>query len=45
MLLVHDGLFYNITFVPDDPDAGDGYTEMQTMYDMLMDSFSFFWNR
>lgn len=41
VVLVHNDRFYTLTFVPDDPSMGDVYTEMQTLYDMVMDSFSF----
>ena len=43
VLTVHDGRLYTLTFIPDDPAAGDAYTEMQAVYDMVMDSFSFLW--
>jgi hypothetical protein len=41
VVLVHNDRFYTLTFVPDDPSMGDVYTEMQTLYDTVMDSFSF----
>lgn len=41
VVLVHNGHFYTLTFVPDDPSMGDVYDEMQTLYDTVMDSFSF----
>lgn len=41
VLLVHNGRFYTLTFIPDDTAAGDAYAEMQTLYDLVMDSFSF----
>ncbi|MAT99814.1 MAG: hypothetical protein CL608_21955 [Anaerolineaceae bacterium] len=41
VMLVHNDRFYTLTFVPDDPSMGDVYTEMETLYEMVMDSFSF----
>lgn len=41
VVLVHNDRFYTLTFVPDDPSLGDVYTEMQTLYETVMDSFSF----
>lgn len=43
VLMVHDGRLYTFTFVPDEAAAGDAYVEMQTLYDMVLDSFSFLW--
>lgn len=41
VLLVHNGRVYTLTFIPDDPTLGDAFAEMQTLYDIVMDSFSF----
>ncbi len=41
VLMVKDGRLYTLSFIPDDPTAGDVYAEMQTLYDTVMDSFSF----
>ncbi len=41
VLLVHDGRLYTLTFVPDEAAVGDAYAEMQILYDMVMESFSF----
>jgi hypothetical protein len=41
VVLVHNDRFYTLTFVPDDPSMGDVYAEMETLYEMVMDSFSF----
>lgn len=41
VVLVHHDRFYTLTFVPDDPSLGEVYAEMQTLYDTVMDSFSF----
>jgi hypothetical protein len=43
VLLVRNGRMYTLRFVPDDPDIGDAYAEMQSLYDLVMDSFSFLW--
>lgn len=43
VVMVHNGRVYTLTFIPDDPDAGDAYANMQALYDMVMDSFSFLW--
>jgi hypothetical protein len=40
VVMVHNGRLYSLVFIPDDPPA-DAYAEMQTLYDMVMDSFSF----
>lgn len=40
VVAVHNNQLYKLTFIPDDPTA-DAYAEMQTLYDMVMDSFSF----
>jgi hypothetical protein len=40
MFTVHNGRLYTLTFIPDDPTAG-AYAEMETLYDMVIDSFSF----
>jgi hypothetical protein len=41
LLLVHNGRLYTLTFIPDDPAAGDAFVEMQALYDTVVDSFSF----
>ncbi|MCA9948520.1 MAG: hypothetical protein KDE48_02655 [Anaerolineales bacterium] len=43
VLMLHNGRLYMFTFTPDDPAAGVAYEEMQTLYAMVMDSFSLFW--
>lgn len=45
VLMVHDGRVYTLSFIPDDKDAGSAYTEMQALYDTVMDSFSFLWQK
>jgi hypothetical protein len=42
VVLVQDGRVYTLTFIPDDP-AADAYGEMQALYDLVLDSFSFLW--
>jgi hypothetical protein len=42
LVAVRDGRLYALTFTPDDPTA-DAYGEMQTLYDMVLDSFNFLW--
>jgi hypothetical protein len=41
VLLVHNDQFYTLTFIPDDPEMVEVYAEMQALYDLVMDSFSF----
>lgn len=41
VVLVYNGRLYTLTFIPDDETAGDAYAEMQSLYDLVMDSFSF----
>lgn len=43
VILVRDGRVYTLSFIPDDPDAGEAYVEMQALYELAMDSFSFLW--
>lgn len=43
VVMVRNGRLYTLTFIPDDPEAGDAYAEMQTLYDTVLDSFSFLW--
>lgn len=40
VLMVHNDRLYSLTFTPDDPSSA-AYDEMQSLYDMVMDSFSF----
>jgi len=41
VIAVHNGRLYTLTFIPDDPTMAEVYTEMQALYDTVMDSFSF----
>jgi hypothetical protein len=43
LVLVKDGFLYTLTFVPNDAAAGDAYSDMQVLYDTVVDSFSFLW--
>lgn len=43
VVVLHAGRLYTLTFAPDDPEAGETYAEMESLYDMVMDSFSFLW--
>ncbi len=42
VVLVRDGRFYTLIFIPDDPEAV-AYADLQILYDTVMDSFSFLW--
>jgi len=42
---VHNDHLYALTFTPDDMDASEAYSEMLTLYDTVMDSFSLFWQK
>ena len=41
VVLVHNDRLITLTFIPDEPAAGDAYTEMETMFTTVLDSFSF----
>jgi hypothetical protein len=43
VMMVHNGRLYSLVFIPDDPTA-DAYAEMQNLYDIVIDSFSFTFN-
>lgn len=43
LLFIRDGQLYTLTFVPDDPQAGQAFAEMETLYNTVVDSFSFLW--
>lgn len=43
VVTLHAGHLYTLTFVPDDPEAGETYAEMESLYEMVTDSFSFLW--
>jgi len=41
VLAVHDGRLYKLTFVPANEDAGERYTQMQSLFTMVINSFRF----
>lgn len=41
VLVVHDGRLYELTFVPASQDAGEVYTEMEALFDLVTKSFRF----
>jgi len=43
VVTLHNGHIYTLTFLPDGPVADKTYAEMQRLYEMVMDSFSFLW--
>lgn len=43
VVTVHNGRVYTFTFLPDGPETSKAYEEMQSLYEMVMDSFSFLW--
>lgn len=43
VVTLHNGRVYTLTFLPDGPAADETSAEMQSLYEMAMDSFSFLW--
>lgn len=43
IVTLHNGRVYTFTFFPDGPETDKTYTEMQNLFEMVMDSFSFLW--
>ena len=41
VVIVRDGRLYHLTFVPASEDAGEVYTQMEELYQMLVDSLNF----
>jgi hypothetical protein len=41
VIFVENGRLYRLTFVPADEAVGEIFTEMETLYELVMDSFSF----
>lgn len=41
LVMVHNGQAFILTFTPDDPEAGDVFAEMESLYEMVVESFSF----
>jgi hypothetical protein len=43
IVMVENGRLITLTFIPDEPEAADAFAEMETLYELVMDSFSFLW--
>jgi hypothetical protein len=43
VVMLHNGRLFTFTFVPDEPMNDEANAEMQSLYDLVMDSFSFLW--
>jgi len=43
VVTLHNGRLYTLIFTPDGPIADETYAEMESLYEMVMDSFSFLW--
>ncbi len=43
VVTLHNGRVYTLTFFPDGPETDKAYAEMERLYEMVMDSFSFLW--
>jgi hypothetical protein len=41
VIVVHDGRLYKLTFVPADEQAGEAYTQMESLYTTVINSFRF----
>jgi hypothetical protein len=41
LFMVHNDLLYHITFVPDNPQLGDAYQQMEDIYAMIVNTFHF----
>jgi hypothetical protein len=41
LFMVHSDLLYHITFVPDNPQLGDAYRQMEDIYAMVVNTFHF----
>jgi hypothetical protein len=41
LFMVHSDLLYHITFVPDNPQLGDAYQQMEDIYTMVVNTFHF----
>jgi hypothetical protein len=41
VFIVYEGLLYHLTFVPDDPQGGEAYQQMETLYDAVINSLRF----
>lgn len=43
VVTLHNDRVYTFTFLPDGPETDKTYTEMLSLYEIVMDSFSFLW--
>jgi hypothetical protein len=41
VFIVYKGFLYHLTFLPDDPQIGEAYRQMETLYAAVMDSIRF----
>jgi hypothetical protein len=41
VFIVYKGILYHLTFMPDDPQAGDSYQQMETLYAVIVNSLRF----
>lgn len=41
VFVVYEGLLYHLTFLPDDPQTGEAYQQMETLYAAVIDSLRF----
>lgn len=41
VMVVHDGRVYEMMFIPDHPEMGQAYEEMEALFTAVMDSFTF----
>lgn len=41
VFIVYQGFLYHLTFMPDDPQAGEAYQQMEALYAVVMDSLRF----
>jgi hypothetical protein len=41
VFIVYQGFLYHLTFMPDDPQIGEAYQQMETLYAVVMDSLRF----
>jgi hypothetical protein len=45
VFVVHKGNLYHLRFMPDDPQAGESYQQMETLYSAVINSLRFLLNR
>jgi hypothetical protein len=41
VFIVYKGILYHLTFMPDDPQAGEGYQQMETLYTAMVNTLRF----